>query len=176
MGDWTSALHEHYDANSIVDGVPAFSLSTHALQVDGPHGAPSQDWAQYESAVLVSAGIGVTPFAAIIKHMSVRMQMVHALQDAGLRVPPTIDMYLKKVYFIWICRSREALSWFTDIISETKQQLGDKFEIHVYLSSVTAIGDVTAGLTHVGLKAYFEHHKRDAITGLNTITVFPRAE
>ena len=26
-------------------------------QVDGPHGAPAQDWSQFESAVLISAGL-----------------------------------------------------------------------------------------------------------------------
>jgi hypothetical protein len=39
----------------------AFPLSlTHTqihTQVDGPHGAPAQDWSQFESAVLISAGL-----------------------------------------------------------------------------------------------------------------------
>jgi len=42
QGDWTEALHEHYDSKQIVDGKPVFSLSSHTLQVDGPHGAPAQ--------------------------------------------------------------------------------------------------------------------------------------
>jgi ferredoxin-NADP reductase len=49
-----------------------------------------QDWSQYQSAVLISAGIGVTPFASIIKHMHIRMQQCKALEQAGLQVehPP----------------------------------------------------------------------------------------
>lgn len=29
--------------------------------------------------------------------------------------------------------------------TQAKRELGDKFEIHVYLSTVSALGDVTAG-------------------------------
>ena len=106
VGDWTEALHEHYDAKQIVDGSPVFSLPSHMLQVDGPHGAPAQDWSQYQIAVLVSAGIGVTPFASIIKHINIRMQQCKALRQAGLAVPHSMAINLKKVYFIWICRNK----------------------------------------------------------------------
>ena len=37
------------------------------LYVDGPYGAPSQDWFLYDAAVLIGAGIGITPFASILK-------------------------------------------------------------------------------------------------------------
>ena len=35
--------------------------------MDGPFGEGHQDWYKYEVSVLVGAGIGVTPFASIIK-------------------------------------------------------------------------------------------------------------
>ena len=41
----------------------------YSLYVDGPYGAPSQDWFLYDAAVLIGAGIGITPFAAILKGM-----------------------------------------------------------------------------------------------------------
>lgn len=37
------------------------------IRVDGPFGTASEDVFQYEVAVLVGAGIGVTPFASILK-------------------------------------------------------------------------------------------------------------
>lgn len=37
------------------------------LYLDGPYGAGQQDWYQYEVSVLVGAGIGVTPYASILK-------------------------------------------------------------------------------------------------------------
>ena len=37
------------------------------LFLDGPYGEGHQDWYRYEVAVLVGGGIGVTPFASILK-------------------------------------------------------------------------------------------------------------
>lgn len=37
------------------------------IEVDGPFGTVSEDVFQYEVAMLVGAGIGVTPFASILK-------------------------------------------------------------------------------------------------------------
>jgi len=38
-------------------------------QVDGPFGTASEDVLQFEVSLLVGAGIGVTPFASILKHI-----------------------------------------------------------------------------------------------------------
>jgi hypothetical protein len=38
------------------------------------------------------------------------------------------------------------------------------------------IGDVTAGMTHLGLHSYFHLHKEDAITGLDTLTNYDRPD
>jgi len=37
------------------------------LYLDGPFGEGHQDWYKYDISVLVGAGIGVTPFASILK-------------------------------------------------------------------------------------------------------------
>ena len=37
------------------------------MYVDGPFGAGQQDWVNYEVSVLVGGGIGITPYASIIK-------------------------------------------------------------------------------------------------------------
>jgi len=37
------------------------------LHLDGPYGEGHQDWHRYEVSVLVGGGIGVTPFASILK-------------------------------------------------------------------------------------------------------------
>ena len=71
---------------------------------------------------------------------------------------------------------KESLEWFTELIAETKREMEDRFEVQVYLSSVSALGDVTAGMTHLGLQAYYERHKTDAITGLDTLTNYDRPQ
>lgn len=42
--------------------------------MDGPFGTVSEDVFQYEVAVLVGAGIGVTPFASILKSIWYKFQ------------------------------------------------------------------------------------------------------
>ena len=42
--------------------------------MDGPYGEGHQDWYQFEVAVLVGGGIGVTPFASILKDIAHRSQ------------------------------------------------------------------------------------------------------
>jgi hypothetical protein len=50
-----------------------------------------QDWTQYETIVLISAGIGVTPFASIIKYIRDRIRQRNVLIAAGLKVMGTYD-------------------------------------------------------------------------------------
>ena len=40
------------------------------LYLDGPFGEGHQDWYRYEVSVLVGGGIGVTPFASILKDIA----------------------------------------------------------------------------------------------------------
>ena len=44
------------------------------MYLDGPYGEGHQDWYKYEVAVLVGGGIGVTPFASILKDLAYRSQ------------------------------------------------------------------------------------------------------
>jgi hypothetical protein len=43
------------------------------VMVDGPFGSASEDYFKFEVAVLVGAGIGVTPFASILKSIWYRL-------------------------------------------------------------------------------------------------------
>lgn len=44
------------------------------IYMDGPFGEAHQSWWDYEVVVLVAGGIGVTPFASILKDMAHRLQ------------------------------------------------------------------------------------------------------
>ena len=45
------------------------------LYLDGPFGEGHQDWYRYKVAVLVGGGIGVTPFASILKDIVFKSKM-----------------------------------------------------------------------------------------------------
>ncbi|XP_019473699.1 NADPH oxidase 1 isoform X1 [Meleagris gallopavo] len=64
-GDWTER---------IIDTFQQQKLETPRIEVDGPFGTASEDVFLYEVAMLVGAGIGVTPFASILKSIWYRFQ------------------------------------------------------------------------------------------------------
>lgn len=64
------------------------------MLVDGGYGSASEDVFKYEAAILVGAGIGVTPFASILKTIWYR----HNAQKNSTEL-------LQKVYFYWVLTS-----------------------------------------------------------------------
>ncbi|KAF9164776.1 hypothetical protein DFQ26_001010 [Actinomortierella ambigua] len=97
-----------------------FSSSAH---VDQNRASMSEDAFNYEIAVLVGAGIGVTPFASVLKHIWYSVMQ------------PTKIIALRKVYFFWVCRDRDAFEWFQDLlIALEEQNLSEFLEIRSYLT------------------------------------------
>lgn len=83
-GPWTSKLREVYTPEKLMEiGYPKVRIYKHLaffgfvlshvlfsqLYLDGPFGEGHQEWTDYEVSVLVGAGIGVTPFASILKDL-----------------------------------------------------------------------------------------------------------
>ncbi|XP_009995469.1 PREDICTED: NADPH oxidase 1 isoform X3 [Chaetura pelagica] len=64
-GDWTERL---------IDAFQQQKPEMPRIEVDGPFGTASEDVFQYEVAMLVGAGIGVTPFASILKSIWYKFQ------------------------------------------------------------------------------------------------------
>ena len=44
-------------------------VSLPRLSIDGPYGAPAQDYHKYDVLLLVGLGIGATPFISILKDL-----------------------------------------------------------------------------------------------------------
>lgn len=87
--------------------------------IDGPFGSASEDVFKYEIAVLVGAGIGVTPFASILKSIWYRMNY------------PKQKTRLRKVYFFWVCRDFGSFEWFRSLLMAIEaQDLDSYIEIH----------------------------------------------
>jgi NADPH oxidase 2 len=90
------------------------------IYIDGPFGSASEDVFKFETALLVGAGIGVTPFASILKSIWYRMSHATAQKTR-----------LRKVYFFWVCRDFGTLEWFKSLLHAIESQ--DKshaIEIH----------------------------------------------
>jgi len=98
---------------------PAIRKVLPRVYVDGPFGSASEDVFKYEIAVLVGAGIGVTPFASILKSIWYRMNY------------PQQKTRLRKVYFFWVCRDFGSFEWLRSLLMAIEaQDMDSHIEIH----------------------------------------------
>jgi len=101
------------------------------LRVDGPYGSSSEDVFGFRTIVCVGAGIGVTPFASILRSI----QLQHRLRcsvaggggDAQVDPPP-------KVHFYWVCRSLEEFNAFKCLLLDIvgQKDLAEHFVFNTY--------------------------------------------
>ncbi|ELK05143.1 NADPH oxidase 1 [Pteropus alecto] len=150
VGDWTENLVKAFEQRH--SPIPR-------IEVDGPFGTVSEDVFQYEVAVLVGAGIGVTPFASILK--SIWYKFRHA--DKNLRT--------QTIYFYWICRETGAFAWFNDLLASLEQEMEELGKVGFlnYRLFLTGWDSNIAG--HAALN--FDK-ATDILTGLRHKTFFGR--
>lgn len=89
------------------------------IRIDGPYGSPAEDIFKNEVSVMVGAGIGVTPWASILK------SIWHLRNDASA----SAKSKLKRVEFIWVCRDILHYKWLHEQIMALEAQsmaLGDE--------------------------------------------------
>merc|ERR1719361_2416651 len=131
---------------SLSDIVQSLPHGAVQLRLDGPHGAPSQSVWKHRSVVLVGAGIGVTPFASILRSTQLQPKKARKLppsdsQTTGVSTwrqklfaeatsnastsnasPSTAEedgwQPCETIYFYWLCRGQEEFEWFYDMLAE----------------------------------------------------------
>lgn len=141
--------------NSDVD--PALRRVLPRVYVDGPFGSASEDVFKYEVSMLVGAGIGVTPFASILKSIWYRMNY------------PQTKTRLAKVYFFWVCRDFGSFEWFRSLLLAIEaQDVDQRIEIHTYLTAKIKADDAT------NIMINDANADKDTITGLRAPTNFGR--
>lgn len=180
VGDFTRQLGDAVGAGpaqaALYDGVDPMGMYEVALQngqqmpairIDGPYGAPAEDVFDNEIAVLVGTGIGVTPWASILKNIWHQ------------RNSPDPPPRLRRVEFIWVCRDTTSFEWFQALLASLELQShqaaadaatpGCEFlNIHTYLTQKLDL-DTTQNivLNTVGADA-------DPLTDLQSRTHFGR--
>ncbi|KAL0581693.1 hypothetical protein V5O48_000399 [Marasmius crinis-equi] len=129
------------------------------VMIDGPFGSASEDFMNYETVLLVGAGIGVTPFASILKSMWYRMNGFNYSKPTRL----------SKVYFIWTIRHYDQAEWFHSLLQAIEEQdTLNKIEISIYLTGEVKEDDINNIMVHdVGAA-------KDTITSLRAPTHFGR--
>ncbi|KAI3528356.1 ferric reductase like transmembrane component [Colletotrichum filicis] len=136
---------------------PALRRVLPRVYIDGPFGSASEDVFKYEISVLCGAGIGVTPFASILKSIWYRMNY------------PQQKTRLSKVYFFWICRDFGSFEWFRSLLLAIEaQDVDNRIEIHTYLTAKIKADDAT------NIMINNANADKDTITGLRSPTNFGR--
>ncbi|GAA6092617.1 cytochrome b-245 heavy chain [Tachysurus ichikawai] len=154
VGDWTDALYKACggDKSGVQD---AWELPK--VAVDGPFGTASEDVFRYEVVMLVGAGIGVTPFASILKSVWYKT------------VQQNTNVFTKKIYFYWLCPETQAFEWFADLLQSLERQMNEKNMIDFlnYNIYLTRWKETEAAHFRV-------HHEaeNDPITGLKQKTLY----
>ncbi|NXR53916.1 CY24B protein, partial [Hippolais icterina] len=156
VGDWTEGLFNACGCDK-QEFQEAWKLPK--IAVDGPFGTASEDVFRYETVMLVGAGIGVTPFASVLK--SVWYKYCH---DAT-------NLKLKKIYFYWLCRDTHAFEWFADLLQSLEAQMQERNNAEFLSYNIYLTGWDETQATHFAV-----HHEeeKDVITGLKQKTLYGR--
>eukprot|EP00937_MAST-01D_sp_MAST-1D-sp2_P005986 g5986.t1 len=110
-GDYPFRLTRRDEKGELQEGKFVGPEGTALLRVDGPHSAPGEHYDKYETVMLIGAGIGLTPVAAI-------MQAVTQYKWKRGFHPEILHVY-------WIVRQEElpAFQWFIGLLTALERDL-----------------------------------------------------
>lgn len=158
VGPWTRNIRKIY-TNAIMTDKPLSKI-----HLDGPYGESHQDWYRFEVSVLVGGGIGVTPFASILKDIVFRANIKHKAQ-------------CKKVYFIWVSRTQKQFEWLVDILRDLEKL--DKHQIvssHIFITQFYQKFDLRTILLYICERHYQKLSDKSLFTNLKAVTHFGRPD
>jgi len=146
LGDFTSGVHRLASERARLDRSEPL-----CAYLDGPFGTPSGEIFEARRAVLIGAGIGVTPFASVLGSIVARAR-------AGCGS-------LEKVHFYWLNRDAVSFEWFADLLTELERKdTSGLVDIHIFMTGGRA--DSTAMLLNLARELAHSLGDRDCFTGL----------
>ena len=159
LGNWTGALREFVQRKHAAgDHRPLRCF------LDGPYGTPTNHIFESKHAILVGAGIGVTPFAAILESIWMR---AYGRGDNTMR--------LEKVHFVWLNRDQYSFEWFAALLAQLELDDTDQLiDIHAFMTDGRT--DITAGALSLARDIMHKKGYRDLVTGLRAQTHFGRPD
>ncbi|GAU25447.1 hypothetical protein TSUD_71010 [Trifolium subterraneum] len=198
LGDWTRGLKTKFSqaCQPAVNGQSGLlraeclkgdnSPSTFPkVLIDGPYGAPAQDYREYEVVLLVGLGIGATPMISILKDMVNNFKAME--EEDGFAIeegsPVTTnhkdtrfsDFKTRRAYFYWVTREQGSFDWFKGVMNEVAEE--DRrglIELHSYCTSVYEQGDARSAL--IAMVQSINHAKNgvDIVSGTRVKSHFAK--
>ncbi|KAH0643992.1 hypothetical protein KY290_034861 [Solanum tuberosum] len=206
LGDWTQELKRVFSEaceqpeagkSGLLRADENTKTSLPKLLIDGPYGAPAQDYRKYDVLLLVGLGIGATPFISILKDLLKNIVTMEEQADlvsdfsgnsdmsAATSEQPALNKISPKkrkstlkttnAYFYWVTREQGSFDWFKGVMNEVAEldQRG-VIEMHNYLTSVYEEGDARSAL--ITMVQALNHAKNgvDIVSGTSVRTHFAR--
>ncbi|CAI2308307.1 unnamed protein product [Caenorhabditis sp. 36 PRJEB53466] len=125
------------------------------VHLNGPYGDGNQEWMNYEVAIMVGGGIGVTPYASTLNDL---VQLTS--NDNFHRVR------CQKVYFLWVCPSHKNYEWFVDVLKNVEEQARPGIlETHIFVTQLFHKFDLRTTMLYI-----CEQHFRAKNEGMSMFT------
>jgi len=161
-GPWTTKLRSIYDPKNATENERKFGTKWPPVYVDGPFGEGHQNWKKFEYCILIGGGIGVTPFASILKDLIFQVKHNKALPTKG-------------VFFFWVCRNQRQFEWLVEIIRQQEDQDDENvMEVHIFITELMKKFDLRTTMLYVCEKQFQKIQHRSLFTGLRSSTHFGR--
>ncbi|ONM26832.1 Respiratory burst oxidase homolog protein C [Zea mays] len=149
------------------------------VRIDGPYGAPAQDYKQYDVVLLVGQGIGATPMISIIKDIINNMKQLDGdLEADDASSSSSLPSFrTQRAYFYWVTREQGSFEWFHGIMDEVAET--DKkgiIELHNHCTSVYKDGDLRSRVIAQLQMLNQAKHNIDVISGTRVKTHFARPD
>ncbi|KAK9889380.1 hypothetical protein WA026_004655 [Henosepilachna vigintioctopunctata] len=155
VGPWTTHIRTIYEEATMM----TTSKRLPKIYLDGPYGEGHQDWNNYDVSILIGGGIGVTPFASILKDIAFRSGQTRC----------------KKVYFIWVSRTQKQFEWLIDIIRHVEYtDTKNVISCHIFITQFFEKFDLRMILLYVMERHYQRIENRSLFTNLRAVTHFGR--
>uniref|UniRef100_A0A2C9JBM6 NAD(P)H oxidase (H(2)O(2)-forming) n=1 Tax=Biomphalaria glabrata TaxID=6526 RepID=A0A2C9JBM6_BIOGL len=156
VGPWTTNLRQVYTSH-VNEGSPLPNIF-----LDGPFGEGHQDWYSCEVAVLVGGGIGVTPFASILK-------------DIAFKSKSGIQVTCKKVFFIWVTRTQKSFEWLVDLLRSVEAaDVKGIVDTHIFVTQFQQRYDLRTTMLYICERYFQKVEGQSLFTGLKSVTHFGR--
>ncbi|KAF7490082.1 Dual oxidase 2 [Sarcoptes scabiei] len=156
VGPFTKNIRQIYDHN-LLNGRPYPKL-----YLDGPYGEGHQDWFRFDVSILIGGGIGITPFASIIKDITFRSSI-------------NSKVNCKKVYFLWVTRTQKHFEWMSDVIREAEENDHNNLLVtHIFITQFYEKFDLRTTMLYICERHFQRISNKSLFTGLKAKTHFGR--
>ncbi|XP_076380631.1 dual oxidase 1 isoform X2 [Megalopta genalis] len=154
VGSWTTKIRTRLDPTI------KFDQRLPMIHIDGPYGECHQDWYKYDVSILIGSGVGVTPFASILK-------------DAVYKLNHDLNLECKKVYFLWITRTQKQFEWMVDIIRNVENaDFNATILSHIFITQFYQKFDLRTILLYICERHFQKISNKSLFTGLRATTHF----